>query len=130
LKRAVSTINLKVFGVLLLCVLHLTACTVRDVNDVAGVYQLIRPAGDETISLQPNKTYVTSTKDSSGNALILAQGNWELTRLGGNSSYIYLRPTGSGEEDAKVLAKPIEKWLGDIYLGADEEGGRLYKKIR
>ena len=115
-------------GLILLVPLYFSACNVKSSDDVPGDYQLVKPAGNERIRFNIDRSFTITTSDPSSGVVSEQRGTWELTTLGGNSTYVYLTPFIEEESGRVVHAKPIENWFGRIYLGSDE--ARLYKKMQ
>jgi hypothetical protein len=109
-----------------LLALILAACSISNESATIGSYRLVRPQERETINLKADHSYVRIFGDSTGTTQT-EKGIWKFEILGKNNSYISFHAVDPPSD--ALLVKPIENWFGTIYLGADEEGAKLYRKV-
>jgi hypothetical protein len=97
-------------------------------NEILGTYLYENAQEQETIVLKPDHTYTWNFLVKQTSLVKQETGTWKYDQNGG--SYISL-DYHDAENPAKDKGdtKPIEKWFGKLYLGLDESGAKLYKKI-
>ena len=82
----------------------------------------------ETIVLKQDHTYSRNYLEKQSKRITQETGTWKYEHIGGPhislDYYDAENPTNSRWD-----SKPIEKWFGKLYLGMDEDGARLYRKV-
>jgi hypothetical protein len=107
----------------LLACLASSACSPNSESEVIGIYQLVHSSEVETLRLLPDHSYV-KLRASDGQNQNEETGTWEFETIG-SGKYVTFRARGS--DGHKTM--PVERWFFSLYLGLDEKGAKLYKKI-
>jgi hypothetical protein len=90
---------------------------------VIGIYQLVHSSEAETLRLLPDHSYV-KLRASDGQNQSQETGTWEFKTIR-NGKYVSFTARGSDRHNTM----PVERWFFSLYLGVDEKGAKLYKKI-
>ena len=118
-----SLILLLLFTCLIFC-----SCNPKKENEVVGTYLFEDSQEKDVIVLKVNHSYTRTLFVKETNQSSLELGTWKYENIGG--PHISLERNDPKDATKQIGdSKPIENWFGRMYLGMDEDGARLYRKI-
>jgi hypothetical protein len=97
-------------------------------NEIIGTYLYENAQEQETIVLKPNHTYTRISLEKQTSQTKQETGTWKYDQNGGSYVSLDYHDSINPAKD-RGESIPVEKWFGKIYLGLDESGAKLYKKI-
>lgn len=107
--------------------LLLCACSPRNEREITGIYLYETLQEKETIILKGDNRYSRQYLQKQTNQSRQEIGTWNYEHNGG--PHVYLEYCDSTEPPkCKGESKVIEKWFGQLYLGMNEDGAKLYRK--
>ena len=120
--------QLLLFLFLFLLGLASSGCSPNGESEVIGTYKLVnssglsvKPTDADTLRLLSDHSYQIV---SVGEDQIYETGTWEFVTIR-NSKYVSFHAQGSDRHEGL----PVKHWFFSLYIGADEDGAKLYKKI-